>query len=145
MNIAELRRLEAEATPGPWSVDRHFVVGPRLDTDDQSHGMINGVADIYGPNRSKDAALIVAMRNALPEMLDRKEEDGWQPIETAPVWKDENDLILLYEPHSEGGFIFVGGNNPMTGNWFNNLDGETQSPTHWRPLPLPPHGGPDVS
>jgi len=71
MNIAELRRLEAEATPG---VARYGV---------RTNGSIwISIGDlISGPHRQFDfdgpeaeAALYVAMRNALPELLMALEE-----------------------------------------------------------------------
>jgi len=77
--IAELRRLLAAATPGPWEAD--------LD------GNANGEPLIYGQTRDwwiatlhpqclgslealrlADAALIVALRNAAPALLDAADE-----------------------------------------------------------------------
>lgn len=60
----------------------------------------------------------------------------WQPIETAPL--TFQNLILLFEPHSQGGFMFVGCWDEFKKSWYNNLDMETQHPTHWMPLPPPP-------
>lgn len=57
----------------------------------------------------------------------------WQPIETAP----DNEMLMLFEPHSMVGFIFVGRKN-LDGVWINNLDLEEQKPTHWMPLSPPP-------
>ncbi len=61
--IEELRRLEAEATPGEWSYKSKYVFAGKncialTDTDN-------------APDRRMEAnaALIVAMRNALPELL----------------------------------------------------------------------------
>lgn len=51
---------ETKFTPGPWFISRKFVVGPRDQEDGQSYGMIVGVADVYGENRSADAHLIAA-------------------------------------------------------------------------------------
>lgn len=69
-------------------------------------------------------AAIAAARTAVME---------WQPIETAP-----NDVLcLLFEPHDEGGFCFVGCTN-IDGKWVNNLDFIVQTPTHWMPLPATP-------
>jgi len=64
MNIAELRRLEAEARPRPWGLKGpneagDFTVG-QIAQDDQEKDI---------EQDRKDAALIVAMRNALPELL----------------------------------------------------------------------------
>lgn len=51
---------ETKFTPGPWFISKKFVVGPRDQEDGQSYGMIVGVADVYGENRSADAHLIAA-------------------------------------------------------------------------------------
>lgn len=64
------------------------------------------------------------------------DEAGWMPIETAP--KGEADMLLLFEPHSDVGFQFVGRWDEMKREWFNNLDFKTQHPTYWRPLPPAP-------
>lgn len=45
-------------TPGPWAIDHKYVVGPRSKEDNQSYGMVIGVADVYGPNRRADGFLI---------------------------------------------------------------------------------------
>lgn len=52
-------------TPEPWEVDSMMVVGPRSEADDQTFGMIIGLADIYGDNEKADATRIVACVNAL--------------------------------------------------------------------------------
>lgn len=73
--LAELRELEAKATPGEWEV--HEVT----DYDEViSRGMM--VKGGRGINRGEefelfgedDAALIVALRNALPSLLARIEQ-----------------------------------------------------------------------
>lgn len=58
----------------------------------------------------------------------------WLPIESAPR---DGTLVFLYEPHSCGGFMFVGV-LALDGVWRNNLDLEVQNPTHWMPLPPTP-------
>lgn len=74
--IEELRRLEKEATPAEWSFeprgvsisdedDVHTLVGPEKRLGISSHW--DGVMSF------EDAALIVAMRNALPAILTRLE------------------------------------------------------------------------
>lgn len=61
--IAELRRLEAEATPGPWDVSGLTVYDTCMDSVASTHS-------------AADAALIAAMRNALPELLKALEWRG---------------------------------------------------------------------
>ena len=41
----------SEYTKGPWRIGSKFEVGPRSDADDQSLGMIEPLADVYGENR----------------------------------------------------------------------------------------------
>lgn len=59
--LAELRRLDKRATQGPWRVDRsvenwHCVV-------------TSGGVNIEDTTIAEDLDLVVAMRNALPELL----------------------------------------------------------------------------
>jgi hypothetical protein len=65
--IAALRELESETTPGTWRVEEdaeYVVVQTGLDVEDY--------ITIGAPNAQNraDAALIAAMRNALPALLD---------------------------------------------------------------------------
>lgn len=65
----------------------------------------------------------------------------WQPIETAPYDDPEAPhtmMLLLWEPHEMGGFAFVGARDGGTNVFYNNLDQQTQYPTHWMPLPKAP-------
>jgi DNA repair exonuclease SbcCD ATPase subunit len=64
--LAELRRLEKAATPGPWTDEESRVHVPKGDVatcDDVNH-----IAD-----SEANAALIAAARNALPALLDHIE------------------------------------------------------------------------
>lgn len=62
----------------------------------------------------------------------------WQPIESAPKNEEDAILLLMFEPHDMGGFMFIGTYDHVKSQWFNNLDYQTQSPTQWMPLPEPP-------
>jgi len=73
IDLAELRRLEAEATPGPWMdfgnlepYEGHVVAvgGDSLSPICQ---------DPDGDDRPHDRALIAALRNAAPNLLARAE------------------------------------------------------------------------
>lgn len=55
--------------------------------------------------------------------------DNWQHISSAR--QEPGVMLLLWEPHDEGGFAFVGTYDPIKGQWFNNLDLQTQHPTRW--------------
>ena len=73
IDLDELARLEREATPVPWTVDDAGhreqdianVVGPKQRDDNGSHWTI--VSDCAPV---KDGALIAAMRNALPGLIE---------------------------------------------------------------------------
>lgn len=60
-DTTELRRLLAEATPGPWSVEEY----PDMP------GSFYVKAGVFGLH--ENAALIVAARNALPALLDEND------------------------------------------------------------------------
>lgn len=73
--LAELERLEREATPGPWSTckmmpsDGHDEAVAVLDADGFR---ANDVCDCYGDSRVEreaNARVIVAARNALPALV----------------------------------------------------------------------------
>ena len=64
--IDKLERLEREATPGEWGVN---VEGPATWIDRADHAVTVGQT-----LRTPDAALIVAMRNALPALLSQLRE-----------------------------------------------------------------------
>jgi hypothetical protein len=70
--IAELRRLHADVPPGEW------VTAPNHDHSPHPRclGIFNGSREVlrHGGMRYSDAALVVAMRNALPQLLDALEE-----------------------------------------------------------------------
>ena len=75
--IAELRRLMAEATPGP------VTVGPGADGRDPNYHCLeaghgfhherDGGFRMTGFARPADAALLVAARNAIGDLLDERE------------------------------------------------------------------------
>lgn len=61
--VGELRTLLAKATPGPWKQIPIFLTSDVLDGIEGQDGHVGGCETDH------DAALIVAMRNALPETL----------------------------------------------------------------------------
>lgn len=79
-NIPELRRLLAEATPGPWEADGgEFVMPTDPDTE-----MSVEPAGVFGKRWRKDAALIVALRNDTPALLDLLDDMATDLSEAAP-------------------------------------------------------------
>ena len=65
LNLEEVRRLDSEATEAPWCLQAHdrYVI--------RTHPV--GRVALMDAYRMSDAALIVAMRNALPALLDELE------------------------------------------------------------------------
>lgn len=62
MNTLEhLRKLEAEATPGPWH--HHSAFGRITDSEHEQF------IDVWRKDYRRDTALIAEMRNALPRLL----------------------------------------------------------------------------
>lgn len=77
--IEELRGLLAKATPGPWSthlVDDTTIISPTREvatTCDSVQAEREDGYNIEYEQMEADAALIVAMRSALPDLLDAAE------------------------------------------------------------------------
>lgn len=82
-------------------------------------------------------ALVSEHNAALTALPDRREVEGWQPIETAP--KDGTRILLL-----EGEDVYAGEWDmefPEDSYWRSYCGQpvvETPEPDHWRPLPEPP-------
>ena len=92
------------------------------------HGSVFGWFDDHA-----DEALEFALRDALAASTP---VGGWEDISTAP-----RDLVVqMYEPHSQGGFMFAGCIG-IDGSYRDNLRGDALNPTHWMPLPEAPKGG----
>lgn len=137
--------LSAGPTPGPWSWNTRNEIGPRIESDDQSDGMMDAVAYIDSqnaePNRAYIAAANPATVSALLDEIDRLRAElqatQWLPIETAP--KDE---LILVGPTKRMG-ICVAMNHSRDG-WVTETVSEWANiyvPTVWMPLPpAPPQG-----
>jgi hypothetical protein len=69
--IAELRRLLAEGTPGPWQAEPDGAIGYQT-VGDEGQPVTDLVADTWNSHdkQYENAALIVAAVNALPRLLD---------------------------------------------------------------------------
>lgn len=63
----ELRRLAAQATPGPWYWASHETVDGDAWVVDAAHGIVASNHDGW----SGDAPFIAAARSAVPDLLDR--------------------------------------------------------------------------
>ena len=88
-DIAELERLLAEATPGPWS-SQHGYDEPELSIWAGGHCLF---ADSFRYARSADAALIAAAVNALPALLAERERlrGAILRINRAPVYEERGE------------------------------------------------------
>lgn len=73
INRDELRRLLAEATPGPWVAEVSGPTGPVV-MDAQSVSALDHVAKCPHYRGSADSELIAAAVNALPDLLDALEK-----------------------------------------------------------------------
>jgi hypothetical protein len=80
--IKELRRLLAEATPGPWVKDYGFTFGHIKSVAKERKPGTPTVCRYDGPNHAPtisedeagvNAALIVAAKNALQDLLDERD------------------------------------------------------------------------
>lgn len=93
--VAELRRLEAEATVGEWrhGPESHDVSGPVTWRDGDGDWCPKGFRltcrGASCGDHSADAALIVAMRNALPALLDYIENSERSYDYAAKSWAEE--------------------------------------------------------
>lgn len=79
--IEELTELEANATPGPWTTNS--IIGPICTTDGYH------IANTHSCISGHDATFIVAMRNALPELLNRYE---WWRLRYEAANKTTNEM-----------------------------------------------------
>lgn len=91
--LPDLDRLEAlarAATPGPWKKDSSYTIGPVSDEDDQSYGFVIPLADVYGDNRTPDAAFIAAANPAavlaLIALARRAQPEGEAPQAEPVAW-----------------------------------------------------------
>jgi hypothetical protein len=87
-----LRQLLNEATPGPWIADSHEIYRAWAGIPELNGDWIGETCRIEGDplhsTSDADAALIVALRNAAPALLDRLERQA-AAIEAVQVLADE--------------------------------------------------------
>jgi len=132
MSLAdELERLGNATESGDWYADSLGYIPSA------------GVTDVHSGDRrgaefmpKADAALIVALRNNLPAIIEALRAQEWRDIETAP-----RDEVLLYFPK-----IVTGAHRqsflPEMYRIGRASDTPNRRPTHWRPLPASPRGEP---
>ena len=79
--------------------------------------------------------LDVEATKALQEKLERLENGGWLPIESAPK---SGRRILMYPCNNSG--YYIQGQRLFKDGWYGD-DGLNRNPTHWQPLPPAPKQG----
>ena len=84
IDIEKLRKLEQAATPGPW-VRNGTLIGPGLHEIDLQGPTDQDWYSINSSRPDEDAAFISAMRDALPELLDKLEAMQKPSEATTPV------------------------------------------------------------
>lgn len=93
--IEELRALLAKATPGPWEVDYLDKNGQRVIRQEHIeiatfwHHSVGSIEKEMEAN----AALVVAMRNALPDLLDAAER-AEKNLQHAAIMHAERDMAI---------------------------------------------------
>lgn len=89
----------------------------------------------------------LAIAMAAADAIKAAKDEGWQPIETAPraplsEFLEEGPTILLYGGFSDGNARTGHWKAKKTNAWCDTAVGRMpKAPTHWRPLPSPPHVG----
>lgn len=136
LDFDELIRLEAAATKGPWVNDGSSI----SDADDTTIARLDEYVepgcDCCGPyyddltNGVNNTALIVALRNAAPELF--ASALRWIPVtERLP---ELGQAVLMVDL----GETTYGDYEPAN-RWFRHWTGAlTHDVTHWMPLPAPP-------
>ena len=101
--IERLERLEAAATPGPWEVEPETEDGSFLAVIADADAEFGGYTICQSMEDEPNAALIVAMRNALPSLLSELKEargalgraDGLLEIEREKFQKETLRATVL--------------------------------------------------
>jgi hypothetical protein len=130
-----------------------FVMQGNMDCHSHPPVMPRNICEVSAANKVEnfvkrthdeqltDAALIVALRNNLPAIIEALRAQEWQPIETAP--RDGTRFILASTVVHEQPVVWHF--NAARNAWVNNRghyrpadDMEPEVAPVWRPLPNPP-------
>lgn len=152
-NLADqLERLAKEATPGEWSLSEPDREGYAY-IDAPTHGALARVVwhmedDKYlgrpSVREQANAALIVALRNALPQIISALRGAEWQGIETAPKGapsfdagcREPSEWFLAGRPRRKT-LLVRRRAWPQDDGWEDQFGNHYAADafTHWRPLP----------
>lgn len=156
IDTAELERLAASITPGPWNSSIHgnqvltgdswnTICEIRVRKDFSAAQWEDGRGSSDPTANARAIALVPAL---IREVLARRKAEAWQPISSAPL--DKN--ILVFRPAMWGGKGHIGVAKWNTDEfakrqkpfwescegWVRQTDDRAYPPTHWQPLPAPP-------
>ena len=90
------------------------------------------IQDLIAENKRLKSEII----KLVAELVTLKEQNQWQPIETAP--KDCELLGWYYSKGSINYMIIIWFNDRWISIGINDIEECPQPPTHWRPIPQPP-------
>lgn len=152
--IEELKRLHEAATPEPWkaeligsspvkivdsnaSILGYSIYGPRSNVDERHPGGV--------PTAEANAALKVEMRNALPSLLAKLDDERWLPaserMPDAPPshWSDQVLVCLADGSIALDSFYNASAlGDKFWRNHSTEAENHTGTITHWRKMPAPP-------
>lgn len=92
--IAELRRLHAAATPGPWGIDDGIEVDDRGNAHKVGPAVITAIGLDVESLAGVDTDLIAAARNSLSDLLDAAEE---RDVKDELIAAHRAELCLAYD------------------------------------------------
>ena len=138
----ELERLAKEATPGEWVAENRGGRGSWIGNTSAAKDWAAMSCGNSDAEAEANATLIVALRNALPEILSALRGE-WQGIETSR--KKHGEIVLLFDgkrvfPGYWGASTYDRKRKAYNHGWVTGPGSPECFPTHWRPLPPPPKG-----
>lgn len=133
-DLTQLETLLKESSPTPW-------IKVHTDSNCIFDGCGDFVSDEKGIAEKEDCDLIIALRNAAPDLIAEikrlREADEWLDISTAP--RDGTGFL---------GFRRINGGEFRQCCWLEEQSAfggcgwtypQWNEPTHWKPLPKPPN------
>jgi hypothetical protein len=93
--LAEVDRLDREATPGPWAVFNQFGK-LAIARPEHEWSTVDAIAGHYGVGRKEDAALIAAARTLLPRVVRALRAAASELSEARGAIEARDDLLKIY-------------------------------------------------